>query len=333
MAPKGLGHYWDAASVLHDPARQVVTLFIFPAGKVHTQPMDILLESMCETVERHAAHPREVTAVPGLSLYRIAQSVHPLHVFYRPRMVVILRGSKTVAAGDAPFRADISTFLLVTVELPVCTQVFLDAEGRSHLALTLDIDRAVLAEAMARLPMKHGPAPTSSAGVATARMTPDLLEPFARLLGLLDRPDDIPFVSPLVVQEIYYRVFCGPLGGVLRQLAQNGSHVAQVGRVVQWIQSHYADAMPIDTLADMASMSVTSFHRHFKAVTLMTPVQYRTRLRLQEARKLLLAEPRSAGAVAATVGYDSQSQFTRDYQRMFGAPPAADVARAVGALG
>ncbi|MGN6480758.1 AraC family transcriptional regulator N-terminal domain-containing protein [Luteibacter sp.] len=288
--------------------------------------METMLEHMCEAVERHAAHPRQETALPGLTLYRVNQAAHPSHVFYRPRMVVILRGSKTIAAGDAPFLADTSTFLLVTVDLPVCAQVFLDAEGRSHLAFSLDIDRSALAEAMSRLPLKEAPS-GGPAGAATAAMTPDLLEPFARLLDLLDHPDDIPFVAPLVVQEIYYRLFCSGLGEPLRQLAQNSSHVAQVGRATQWIKANYAAPMSIDALADVAGMSVTSFHRHFKAITLMTPVQYRMRLRLQEARKLLLAEPRSAGAVAAAVGYDSQSQFTRDYKRMFGAPPATDTSR------
>jgi len=292
-------------------------------------PMKTMLERMCEAVERHAAHPRQETALPGLTLYRVNHAAHPSHVFYRPRMVVILRGSKTIAAGEAPFLADTSTFLLVTVDLPVCAQVFLDDEGRPHVAFSLDIDRGALAEAMARLPVTEAKA-TVPAGVATAPMTPELLEPFSRLLDLLDRPRDIPFVAPLIVQEIYYRLFRSGLGEPLRQLALSGSHVAQIGRATQWIKANYTAPMSVESLADVAGMSVTSFHRHFKAITLMTPVQYRTRLRLQEARKMLLAEPRSAGAVAANVGYDSQSQFTRDYKRMFGAPPAADAARTAG---
>ena len=288
-----------------------------------------MLEHMRDAVERHAAHFRQETAVPGLTLYRVNQPLPPSHVLYRPRMIVMLRGSKTIAAGEAPFVADTSTFLLVTVDLPVCAQVFLDDEGRSHLALSLDIDRAGLAEAMARMPPGNAEAATP-AGVATATMTADLLEPFARLLDLLDKPGDIPFIAPLIVQEIYYRVLCGRLGGTLRQLALSGSHAAQIGRATQWIRENYAAPMAINALADVAGMSVTSFHRHFKALTLMTPVQYRARLRLQEARKLLMAEARTVGAAAATVGYDSQSQFTRDYKRMFGAPPGVDTARATG---
>ncbi|QWT21496.1 AraC family transcriptional regulator [Bacillus sp. NP157] len=293
--------------------------------------MEAMLEAMCEAVERHAAHPRHETALPGLTLFRIGYPMHPAHTFYQPRLVVILRGSKTIAAGEAPFVADPSTFLLVTVDVPVATQVFLDPDGREHLALALDIDRDRLADVLARLPAEavKGPA-QASAGVASARLTPDLLEPFSRLLGLLDRPDDIPYLGPLIEQEIYYRLLRGSLADTLRQFALSGSHVAQIRRATHWIKTHYAAPMSIEALAEVAGMSATSFHRHFKAITLMTPVQYRTRLRLQEARRLLLTSPRQAGAVAASVGYDSQSQFTRDYKRLFGAPPTADIARTAG---
>lgn len=322
--------YADAAALLHDTANVAQGPFRHPRPQVHNVAMESLLERMRDAVERHAAHFRQDTAVPGFTLYRIHQPVAPTHVLYRPRMVVILRGSKTITAGGAPFVADASTFLLVTVDLPVCTQVVLDEDGRSHLALSLDIDRAALAEAMARMPPDDSAAATP-AGVATAAMTADLLDAFARLLDLLDKPGDVPFIAPLIVQEIYYRVLCGRLGAPLRQLALNGSRAAQIGRATQWIQKNYASPMAIDELAEVAGMSVTSFHRHFKALTLLTPVQYRARLRLQEARRLLLADARTVGAAAATVGYDSQSQFTRDYKRLFGAPPGADTARVAGA--
>lgn len=265
------------------------------------------------------------TAIPGLTLYRADQPMHPAHTFYQPRMVVILRGGKKVSAGGAPFLVDASTFLLVTVDLPVATQIFLTADGQAHLALSLDIDRSLLAETMQRLP----PAPFATshpAGVVTAPMTDSLLEPFSRLLAMLDHPDDIALISPLVMQEIYYKVLRTQVGNALVQFALNGSHVSQISQVTRWIRENYQRPMSIGTLADAASMSVTSFHRHFKAITLMTPVQYRTQIRLQEARRLLLAERRPAGAVAASVGYDSQSQFTRDYKRMYGAPPATDAA-------
>jgi AraC-like DNA-binding protein len=291
--------------------------------------MENLLESMCAMVERHAGQHRQTTPVPGLTLYRADQPVHPAHTFYQPRLVVILRGSKSVSAGEAPFLADASTFLLVTVDLPVATHIFLAPDGRSHLALTLDIDRTLLAESMQRVSSK-AVTEAQPAGVVAAPMSSALLEAFSRLLALLDHPADIDFISPLILQEIYYRVFRSGVGRALTQLALSTSHLSQISRVTHWIRSNYNRPMSIDALAEAASMSVTSFHRHFKAITLMTPVQYRTQIRLQEARRLMIAEGRPAGAVAVSVGYDTQSQFTRDYKRLFGAPPATDAARLSG---
>ena len=288
--------------------------------------MENLLDAMCAMVEHHARQPRQATLIPGLALYRADQPMHAAHTFYRPRLVVLLRGSKSVSAGEAPFLADTSTFLLVTVDLPVATRIFLAPDGRSHLALTLDIDRTLLAETMQRVPPKSIAA-SQPAGVVAAPMSAELLEAFSRLLALLDHPADIDFIGPLILQEIYYRVFRSGVGRALTQLALSTSHLSQISRVTHWIRTHYNRPMSIEALAEAASMSVTSFHRHFKAITLMTPVQYRTQIRLQEARRLMIAEGQPAGVVAASVGYDTQSQFTRDYKRLFGAPPATDAAR------
>jgi AraC-like DNA-binding protein len=291
--------------------------------------MENLLESMGSMVERHAHERRQATPIPGLTLYRADQPMHPAHTLYQPRVVVLLRGSKSVSAGEAPFLADTSTFLLVTVDLPVATCIHLAPDGRSHLALTLDIDRRLLAETMQRV----SPASVTAsrpAGVVAAPMSSDLLEAFSRLLALLDHPADVAFIAPLILQEIYYRVFRSAVGGALTQLALSSSHLSQISRVTHWIRTHYNRPMSIDALAEAASMSVTSFHRHFKAITLMTPVQYRTQIRLQEARRLMIVEGKPAGVVAVSVGYDTQSQFTRDYKRLFGAPPATDAARVSG---
>jgi AraC-like DNA-binding protein len=257
-------------------------------------------------------------------------SVHPMHVFYNPRVCIILRGAKSVSLGDAPFDADPATFLLVTVDLPVASRVVVADDGRSHLALTLDLDRTLLAEVLQKLPLRPVPA-APPAGLVASRMKAELLEPFARLLSLLDRPDDMDFVRPLIQQEIYYRLFQSGLGDALTQFAMSGSHLWQVSKATTWIKTHFSEPMSIEALADLAGMSVTSFHRHFKAVTLMTPFQYRTQIRLQEARRMLLADRLTAGTAGVAVGYDSQSQFSRDYKRVFGAPPAAD-ARLMGAL-
>jgi AraC-like DNA-binding protein len=266
--------------------------------------------------------------VPGLTLYQMDASIRPIHAFYNPRVCIILRGGKTVSLGGAPFHADPSTFLLVTIDLPVASRVFEAEDGRSHLALTLDLDRTLLAEVIQEFPRVAVPA-TPPPGVIAAELRPSLLGPFARLLDLLDHPDDIDFVRPLIIREIHYRLAKTGLGDVLAQFAMSGSHLWQINKATTWIKTHYREQMSIEALADLAGMSVTSFHRHFKSVTLMTPIQYRTQVRLQEARRMLFADRLAAGSAGSAVGYDSQSQFSRDYKRMFGAPPAADAARIV----
>lgn len=290
-----------------------------------------ILESMCEVVDRHADGERSLTNIPGLMVYKLASNVHAIHTFYNPRVCIILRGGKTVSLGESSFFADASTFLLVTADLPVCSQVAIAEDGHSHLALTLDLDRGLLADLLQKLPLRPAAAHVPPPGLVAAAMREELLEPFGRLLKVLDRPEEIEFLQPLIVHEIHYRLLKSDLADSLVQFAMSGSHLRQISKATAWIRDHYAEPMSIDALAKMAGMSVTSFHRHFKAVTLMTPVQYRTQIRLQEARRMLLSEHATAAMAGITVGYDSQSQFSRDYKRMFGAPPATDAARLMGA--
>ncbi|MFG1400422.1 AraC family transcriptional regulator [Xanthobacter sediminis] len=289
-----------------------------------------LLETMCGIVERHVPGERQETPIEGLALYRMRTSRHPLHAFYYPRLCIILHGSKSVSLGEDAFQVDPATFFLVAADLPVSSRVFVAADGRPHMALTLDLDRSLLAQVLARLPERTGAA-EPSAGLVTAPMRPELLEPLARLLALLDRPQEADFLLPLILQEVYFRLLLGPLGDTLAQYALGGSRLSQIGRATDWIKSNFAGPMSIEALAELAGMSVTSFHRHFKGITRMTPLEYRMQIRLQEARRLLLTQRLTAGAAGLAVGYDSQSQFSRDYKRMFGAPPASDTARLVAA--
>lgn len=287
-----------------------------------------IVETMCGIVECHADKLRTPTIIPGLVLHQMQTSINPIHAFYHPRVCIILRGGKTVSLGHERFHVDQSTFLLVTVDLPVASQVFKADNGKSHLALTLDLDRTMLADVLQRLPPHQTPT-SPPAGIIASELTRSLLEPFARLLNLLDNPDEVEFIRPLIVQEIHYRLARTGLSERLGQFAWSGSHLWQIGKATSWIKANYKEPMRIEELSEMAGMSVTSFHRHFKAVTLMTPIQYRTQVRLQEARRMLISERAAAGTAGVAVGYDSQSQFSRDYKRMFGAPPASDAARLV----
>ncbi|MDA0572514.1 AraC family transcriptional regulator [Burkholderia gladioli] len=285
-----------------------------------------LLDPIRDAIERHCASPHQATPIPGLTIFRMTSTTPPDRALYNPRLLLIVQGAKSVALGELSFRATPANFLLVTVNIPVTTQIEVTPDGRPHLALTLSLDRALLAEVLQRVAAE--PVATASpAALAAAPLTDALLEPFSRLLRLLDHPDEIDFMAPLIVREIYYRLLTGALGETLTQFALNSSHVAKIGRVTDWIKHHYAEPMSIEVLAELAGMSVTSFHRHFKNLTSMTPIQYRMQIRLREARRMLISEGEGAGAIGLKVGYESQSQFSRDYKRLFGAPPASDTAR------
>lgn len=284
------------------------------------------LQRMCEAVERHCENDRQATLIDELTLFRMRTSARPAHIVYRPRLCIILRGSKVVNLAHAPFDADPSVFLFVTVDVPVSSMVYEGGDGKPHAALTLDLDRAAAASVLQRL--SAIPAPSSTpAAVTAAKMEPALLDAMERLLKLLDNPADIDFMKPVIFQEIYYRLALSGLGPALAQYATSSSHLSQISRTVSWIRQHYQEPMNVADLADMAGMSVTSFYRHFKAVTLMTPIQYRMEIRLQEARHLMLSGGTQAGPAGSAVGYDSQSQFSREYKRKYGVPPALDINR------
>lgn len=285
------------------------------------QPIDTIQD----LIGRHCRAPRQATAVPGLTLFRLEAPTQPVRSLYDPRLCIVLRGRKRVALGDRTFEIGPGELLIVTVDLPVSASVIEASPDQPHLALTLDLGRAQIADLLLRM-SPDPPSSDPSAGLALGSPSDDLLDPVARLVGLLDRPGDIEVIAPIVEREIHYRLLQGEHGSLLRQFATAGTHLSRVARAIAWIRAHYAEPMTIELLAGEAGMSTTSLHRHFKAVTMMTPLQYRTRIRLQEARRRLLVEGRDAGAIGFDVGYDSASQFSREYRRMFGRPPSADIA-------
>ena len=194
-----------------------------------------------------------------------------------------------------------------------------------YIAVALALDTATIAALLLDLP--PGANSDLSAGFAISPLTDDLLDPLLRLVRLLDTPAEIGVLAPMIEREILYRILQGPQGGMLRQIGRSDSRLSQIRRSVDWIRSHYAEPFHVGRLAELAGMSPSSFHRHFRAVTAMSPLQYQKQIRLQEARRRLLARPDGAARVAFAVGYESASQFSREYSRLFGLPPSQDAAR------
>lgn len=262
------------------------------------------------------------TGLPRLSIIKAEACSDQV---YEPMLHLVLQGAKSLSVGDHILRFEPATYFLVPVDVPALGQIASERPGSPYLALSLNLDPDVIAAMLAD--MGAADPAQSHAGFSVSSATPELIDACLRLMRLVDRPAEAAILAPMIEREILFRLLQGPQGDVLRQIARADGRLAQVRRAIKWICEHYAEPIRIEPLAAMAGMSVAAFYRHFRAMTAMTPIQYQKRLRLLKARRLLLFEPRDAAAIAFSVGYESPSQFSREYARMFGLPPVRDVAR------
>jgi AraC-like DNA-binding protein len=282
--------------------------------------------AVAEAVERHARSDGDhETAVPGLWLYRSSTPSEEHQVVYVPSLCVVAQGAKEVLVGGEVYRYDPAQSLLVSVDMPASTRVAGATADRPCLAIRVPIDPAVVGEFLADGSAAPPPGPPAR-GVGVINLEPPLLDAVRRLLGLLDAPHEIVALAPLVLREVTFRLLTGREGGRLRQIASAGAPAHRIGRAIRRLRDHFAEPLRIDALAKHVGMSPSALHLHFKAVTALSPLQYQKRLRLQEARRLMLGEGLDAGEAAFRVGYESPSQFGREYRRMFGESPRRDVA-------
>jgi AraC-like DNA-binding protein len=282
------------------------------------------LKKLAAVIDRHTptTGPRE-TEVPGLLVSRASGPTRLNAVVYVPSLCIVAQGAKEVVVGDEVYRYDPAQSLLVSVDLPVWARVVEASPARPCLMVRVPLDLAAVGEFLAD--GVTDPPAAASRGIGVTPVEPPLLDAVSRLVALLDSPRDIGPLSPLVLREITYRVLTGPQGPRLRQIAAAGAPAQRIARAIRWLRDHYTDPLLVESLAKRVGMSPSAFHLHFKGVTGWSPLQYQKRLRLQEARRLMLGAGLDAGEAAFRVGYESQSQFTREYRRMFGAPPRQDV--------
>nr|WP_315231916.1 AraC family transcriptional regulator [uncultured Albidiferax sp.] len=283
------------------------------------------LKELCALIAQHCHGRRTATAIPRVGLVRSDTPTLPMGVVYQPMLYIVAQGAKQALLGDNIVEYAAGQYLVVSVDLPITGSVIQASPEAPYLALSLELDPAVLADMLLSLPGTAQDAPLP--GLAVSPVTPDLLDAAVRLLRLLGRPADIPMLAPLAEREILYRLLTGAQAPMLRQIALAHSRLAQVGRAIGWIRDHFAEPLRIAAVAQRANMSASTFHRHFKAVTAMSPLQYQKQIRLQEARRLLLAGQADAASIGFTVGYESPSQFSREYARMYGQPPLRDAVR------
>lgn len=286
----------------------------------------VLLDELRARIAAHA-RPDLGTAIPGLLLSSV-RGQEPDHALTDPLLVVMAQGGKRLLLGEQVFAYRAGECLVVSTGLPV-TGHFLGATARTPaLAAGIVLRPAAIAPLLLELPARRGPRPAlGPPAMATGPAGPELLDAVVRLVRLLDRPTDAPVLAPLLEREILWRLLTGEHREMVGQIGLADSSLSRVGRAVGWLRAHYAEPVRVADLARLSGLSAPAFHRHFRAVTTMSPLQFQKHIRLQQARALLVVRPDDVAAVGHLVGYESPSQFSREYRRLFGAPPGQDSVR------
>lgn len=287
--------------------------------------MDSLAE-LRTLIGRYAVDDLTATGLPGVLLSVSNTRTQSTHRVYEPVFALVVQGAKRASLGDRLLEYHAGQCLVVTVDLPMCGHVIKASAKEPFLAVGLTLKPAAIASLLLDT-ASEAPAMANPFGAAVSDATPELLDSFARLLRLLEHPEDAPVLAPMIEREILWRILTGSQGALLRQIGLADSRLSHVGRAIRWIRMHYAEMLRTEELAELAAMSVSSFHRHFRAVTAMSPLQYQKQIRLQEACSQLLTTSKDVASVGLSVGYDSASQFSREYSRLFGRPPGQDAQR------
>lgn len=265
------------------------------------------------------------TAIPGLTLHRWETPTEPTSYTLPPSVCLIGQGRKRVLLGEETFVYDANSFLITSVNLPVVAQIIEASRNAPYLGLTLALDQRELARLIVDRRLPTPPAQNDRRGISVSRVSPALLDAVGRLLDLLDDPDGVSVLAPLVKREISYRLLVSEQGPRLKQIVSADTRGFQVSRAIDWLKDNFDKPIRVEDLANKAGMSTSTLHNHFRVVTSMSPLQFQKRLRLNEARRLMLTEHADAATAAYQVGYESPSQFSREYTRLFGAPPMRDI--------
>ncbi|WP_370022031.1 AraC family transcriptional regulator N-terminal domain-containing protein [Planotetraspora sp. GP83] len=284
------------------------------------------LNELRSRIARLAAGSPRPSWIEGMTVFSTERVTEPLGTVAEPMLSLVAQGAKRSVLGDRIFDYNAGQYLVVTVDLPLTSQITHATPTEPFLAFGLPLQPALIAQLLVE-GGRFVARPHDGPGIATSDADDRLLDAVVRLLRLLDEPRDVPVLAPGVRREIHWRLLNGPQAALVRQIGLADSQSTLVARAIEWIKTHYDQVIRIDDLADDVGISVSSLNRHFRAVTAMSPLQYQKQLRLQKARLRLITAPHDVAAIGHAVGYDSPSQFSREYKRMFGAPPGQDAAR------
>ncbi len=298
------------------------------AGRYEAPTPDSLREAMVESIGRRTVGNTDCpTPISSLAFFRRERPMPPCICLVEPSIVLVVQGEKQMLVGGEAYPYDVNRFLITSLDLPANSQIVTASPDKPCLGLVLKLDLRIMAELIAQggLPLPVERLNDRGVGIGLGSVTPVLLEAFKRMLDLLDDPGAIPVLAPLIEREIHYRLLKSDQAARLWQIASVGSQSHRVAKAIDWLKTNYTATLRIDDLASRVQMSTSSLHQHFRQLTAMSPLQYQKWLRLNEARRLMLNENLDAASAAFEVGYESPSQFSREYTRLFGTPPKRDI--------
>lgn len=288
-------------------------------------------EELAGLIQRYTGHDGvHQTDVPAMFFINESNVTEPVYSVYKPSFCVIVQGEKEILLAQERFRYGPADYIVASVDLPVSGKVIKASSAVPYLALKIEFTPDQILQFISDTGIRDRAKKHAERAMFVSQTDSSLLDAVVRLARLLDQPQEIPVLAPIFMKEILYRILQGPYGDSLEQMAIEGSYAYRIRDVIDYIISNYDRSFRIEELADIAAMSVSSLHRHFKEVTAMSPIQFQKQLRLQEARRQLLSQSTDAAEVAFRVGYESPSQFSREYSRMFGFPPKEDINRLKG---
>jgi AraC-like DNA-binding protein len=274
---------------------------------------------------------QKLQILDGVSITFVGQPTLPVALMSEPSLAVVGQGVKRTVLNGVPYDYRAGQYLVVSVDLPVTGQALEASLDEPFVCFSMTLKPAAIAPLL--LETTNAARPPVFSGLAVSTATPELLDPIVRLLRLLDRPDDLRVLGSGYEREILWRLIAGDQGALVRQIGLADSSIAHISRAIRWIRQHYNEPVLIADLAGLAGMSASSFHRHFRSATSMTPIQFQKQIRLQEARVLLMTRAAAVAEIGYLVGYESPSQFSREYRKAFGTPPGRDAARLTATVG
>lgn len=286
-----------------------------------------LLDELRTLIVRHTGRgpQQKVPVLDGVSISYVDRPTPPAGVMSEPSLAVVGQGVKRTVLNGVPYDYRAGQYLVVSVDLPVTGQALEAGPDEPFVVFTMTLKPTAIAPLL--LETGGTARPPAFYGLAVSDATPELLDPIVRLLRLMDRPDDLRVLAPGLEREILWRLVTGDQGALVRQIGLANGSLAHISRTIRWIREHYNEPLLVAALADMAGMSPSTFHRHFRSATSMTPIQFQKQIRLQEARALLMSRPAAVAEIGYLVGYESPSQFSREYRRTFGTSPGRDAVR------